>query len=128
MTSPINEIPQNPHSYQKDNFAFAKVMDPVTTDLQELPADPLLEEGLLPHLVAEYQFARFQDPLLEGPNKFHLPMDTRMFKTYGAEVPIAETIRFKGYPLLKVVNSRLHAAWSFLSRLDHARPELDHSI
>jgi hypothetical protein len=86
MTSPINEIPQNPHPYQKDNFAFTKVMDPVTTDLQELPADPQLEEGLPPHLVAEYWFARFQNPLLEGTNKFHLLMDTRMFKTYGAEV------------------------------------------
>jgi hypothetical protein len=73
---PINEIPQNPHPYQKDNFAFAKVMDPITTDLQELPADPLLEEGLPPHLVAEYRFAWFQDPLLEGTNKFHLPIET----------------------------------------------------
>jgi hypothetical protein len=50
-------------------------MDLTTTDLQELPADPQLEEGLPPHLVAEYWFARFQDPLLEGTNKFHLPMD-----------------------------------------------------
>jgi hypothetical protein len=89
MTSPINEIPQNPHPYQKDNFTFAKIMDPVTTDLQELPADPQLEEGLPPHLVAEYWFAWFQDPLLKGTNKFHLPMDTQMFKTYSAEVPIA---------------------------------------
>jgi hypothetical protein len=126
MTSPINKIPQNPHPYQKDNFAFAKVMDPLTTDLQELLADPQLEEGLPPHLVAEYQFTRFQDPLLEGTNKFHLPMDTQMFKTYSVEVPIAGTIRFEGYPLLKVANSRLHATWSFPSRLDHARPELDH--
>jgi hypothetical protein len=89
MTSPINEIPQNPHPYQKDNFTFAQVMDPVTTDLQELPADPQLEEGLPPHLVAEYRFAQFQDPLLEGTNKFHLLMDTRMFKTCGVKVPIA---------------------------------------
>jgi hypothetical protein len=37
------------------------------------------------------------------------------------------TIRFEGYPLSKVMNSRLHAAWPFPSRLDHARPELDHS-
>jgi hypothetical protein len=89
MTSPINEIPQNPHPNQKDNFAFAQVMDPITTDLQELPADPQLEEGLPPHLVAEYRFAQFQDPLLEGTNKFHLLMDTRMFKTCGVKVPIA---------------------------------------
>jgi hypothetical protein len=101
MMSPINEIPQNPHPYQKDNFAFTKVMDPVTTDLQELPADPQLEEGLPPHLVAEYRFARFQDPLLEGTNKFHLPMDTRMFKTYGAEVPIAGNHQVRGLPALE---------------------------
>jgi hypothetical protein len=101
MTSPINEIPQNPHPYQKDNFAFAKVMDPITTDLQELPADPQLEEGLLPHLVAEYRFARFQDPLLKGTNKFHLPMDIQMFKTYGAEVPIMGNHQVRGLPTLE---------------------------
>jgi hypothetical protein len=101
MTSPINEIPQNPHLYQTDNFAFARVMALQTTDLQELPAEPQLEEGLPPHLVAEYRFARFQDPLLEGTNKFHLPMDTRMFKTYGTEVPIAGNHQVRGLPVLE---------------------------
>ena len=56
------EIPQNPLPYQRNNFVNAEVMDKVTTDLQELPADPTVEEGLPPHLVAEYHFAMFQTP------------------------------------------------------------------
>jgi hypothetical protein len=76
-------------------------MDPLTTDLQELPADPQLKEGLPPHLVAEYQFTRFQDPFLKGTNKFHLPMDMRMCKTYGAEVPITVNHQVRGLPTLK---------------------------
>ena len=40
------EILQNPHSYQHNNFVYAKVMDKLIMDLQELPVDPLVEEGL----------------------------------------------------------------------------------
>ena len=77
------KILQNPHLYQCNNFIYTKVMNKVTMDLQELPADSLVEEGLLPHLVAEYCFARFQTLILEGMNKFHWQLDTRMFKTWG---------------------------------------------
>ena len=56
------EIPQNPLPYQRDNFVHAEVMDEATTEIQELPADPIVEDGLLPHLVAEFCFARFQIP------------------------------------------------------------------
>ena len=58
------EIPQNPLPYQRNNFVNAEVMDEATTDLQELLADPIVEEGLPPHLVAEYHFARYQTPRL----------------------------------------------------------------
>ena len=58
------EISQNPLPYQHDNFISAEVMDEKTTDLQELPADPIMEEGLPPHLVAEFRFARYQTPRL----------------------------------------------------------------
>ena len=58
------EIPQNPLPYQRDNFISAEVMDEETTDLQELLANPIVEEGLPPHLVAEFRFARFQTPQL----------------------------------------------------------------
>ena len=75
------EIPQNPLPYQCDIFVSTEVMDEETTDLQELPADPIVEEGLPPHLVAEYRFARFQTPRLHiGLVRFHQKMDTRIFK------------------------------------------------
>ena len=76
-----DEISQNPLPYQRDNFVSAKVMDEETTDLQELLADPIVEEGLLPHLVAEFRFARFQTPRLHiGLVRFHQKMDMRIFK------------------------------------------------
>ena len=53
------KISQNPLPYQHNNFVYAEVMGKETTDLQELPADPIVEDGLLPHLVAEFGFARF---------------------------------------------------------------------
>ena len=56
-------------------------MDEATTEIQEIPADPIVENGLLPHLVAEYRFARYQTPRLHiGLVRFHQKMDTRMFK------------------------------------------------
>ena len=85
------EIPQNPLSYQRDNFVNAGVMDEVTTDLQELPADPIVEDRLLPHLVAEYHFARFQTPRLHiGLVQFHQKIDTRIFKFQGAAPELME--------------------------------------
>ena len=75
------EIPQNPLLYQRNNFVSTEVMDEETTDLQELPADPIMEEGLPLHLVAEFCFARYQTPRLHiGLVRFHQKMDTRMFK------------------------------------------------
>ena len=85
------EIPQNPLPYQRDNFVSAEVMDEETTDLQELPADPIVEEGLPPHLVAEFRFARFQTPRLHiGLVRFHQKMDTRIFKFRGAAPKLVE--------------------------------------
>ena len=85
------EIPQNPLPYQRDNFVSAEVMDEETTDLQELPANPIVEEGLPPHLVAEYRFARFQTPRLHiGLVRFHQKMDTRIFKFLGAALELME--------------------------------------
>ena len=56
-------------------------MDEATTEIQELPADPTVEEGLLPHLVAKFRFVRFQTPRLHiGLVRFHQKMDTRTFK------------------------------------------------
>ena len=66
-------------------------MDEETIDLQELPADPIVEEGLPPHLVAEYRFARFQTPQLHiGLVRFHQKMDTRIFKFRGAAPKLVE--------------------------------------
>ena len=79
------EILQNPLPYQRDNFVHTEVMDKATTDLQELPADLTMEEGLLLHLVAEFHFARFQTPQLHtGLVRFHQKMDMRIFKFRGA--------------------------------------------
>ena len=85
------EIPQNPLPYQCDNFVSAKVMDEETTDLQELLADPTVEDRLPPHLVAEFHFARFQTPQLHaGLVQFHQKLDTRMFKFWGAAPELVE--------------------------------------
>ena len=85
------EISQNPLPYQCNNFVYAKVMDEVTTDLQELLADPTVEEGLLPHLVAEFHFARFQTPQLHNSLvQFHQKLDMRMFKFQGAAPKLVE--------------------------------------
>ena len=79
------EIPPHPLPYQRDSFVSAEVMDEETTDLQELPANPIVEDGLPPHLVAEFCFARFQTPQLHtGLVWFHQKLDTRMFKFQGA--------------------------------------------
>ena len=75
------EIPQNPLPYQHDNFMYAEIINKATTDLQELLADPTVEEGLPLHLVAEYRFVRFQPPQLHaGLVQFHQKLDMRMFK------------------------------------------------
>ena len=85
------EIPQNPLPYQRDSFVSTEVMDEETTDLQELPADPIVEEGLPPHLVVEFRFARFQTPRLHiGLVRFHQKMDTRTFKFRGAAPELVE--------------------------------------
>ena len=60
LSVPFSEIPQNPLPYQQEAFVEVEVMATGSTDLQELPADPTVEEELPPHLVAEYRFARFQ--------------------------------------------------------------------
>ena len=66
-------------------------MDEATTDLQELPADLTVEEGLLPHLVFEFRFTRFQTPQLHiGLVRFHQKMDTRMFKFRGVAPELVE--------------------------------------
>ena len=66
------KIPQNPLPYEHDNFVYTEVMDEKTTDLQELPADPIMEDGLPPHQVAEFHFTRFQTPPLhQGIVRFH---------------------------------------------------------
>ena len=85
------EIPQNPLPYQRDSFISTEVMDKETTDLQELLADPIVEKGLPPHLVAEYRFARFQTPRLHiGLVQFHQKMDTRIFKFRGVAPELVE--------------------------------------
>ena len=85
------EIPQNPLPYQCDNFVNAEVMDEVTTDLQELLANPIVEDRLLPHLVAEFCFARYQTPRLHiGLVRFHQKMDTRIFKFRGTAPELME--------------------------------------
>ena len=79
------EISQNPLPYQHDNFVYAEVMNEETTDLQELLADPTVEDRLPPHLVAKFCFTRFQTPQLHtGLVWFHQKLDTRMFKFQGA--------------------------------------------
>ena len=97
------EIPQNPLPYQHNNYVYAEVMDKATTDLQELPADLTVEEGLPPHLVAEYCFARFQTPLLHiGLVRFHQKLDTRMFKFRGAAPELVEgNFQARGLPTLE---------------------------
>ena len=93
LTMPIlsAEIPQNPLSHQCNNFVSAEVMDKATTDLQELPADPTVEDELPPHLVAEFHFVRFQTPQLHvGLVRFHQKLDTRMFKFRGAAPKLIE--------------------------------------
>ena len=85
------EIPQNPLPYQRNNFVNAEVMDEATTEIQELLANPTMEEGLPPHLVAEFHFTRFQTPQLHiGLVRFHQKMDTRMFKFRGAAPELVE--------------------------------------
>ena len=85
------EIPQNPLPYQHDNFIHTEVMDEATTDLQELLADLTVEDGLLPHLVAEFRFTRFQTPQLHTRLVwFHQKLDTRMFKFQGAAPELME--------------------------------------
>ena len=119
------EIPQNPLPYQRDNFMYAEVMDEATTDLQELPADPIVEDGLLPHLVAEYHFTRFQTPLLNiGLVRFHQKLDMRMFKFRGRhQNSWKATSKLEGFQPSKVLNCAKRTAWSIHSRYDHARPE-----
>ena len=82
---------------------YAEVMDETTTDLQELPADPTVEDGLPPHLVAKYHFARFQTPQLHiGLVWFHQKLDTRMFKFRGAAPELVEgNFQARGLPTLK---------------------------
>ena len=59
-------------------------MDEEIIELQELLADPIMEEELPPHLVAEFRFTRFQTPRLHtGLVRFHQKMDTRIFKSWG---------------------------------------------
>ena len=66
-------------------------MDEETTYLQELLIDLIVEEELLPHLMAEFCFARYQTPQLHiGLVRFHQKMDTRMFKFQGMVPELVE--------------------------------------
>ena len=66
-------------------------MDEEITELQELLADPIVEEGLPPHLAAEFRFARYQTPRLHiGLVRFHQKMDTRIFKIQGTVPELME--------------------------------------
>ena len=91
LSVPFSEIPQNPLPYQQEAFAEVEVMATGSTDLQELPADPTVEEGLPPHLVAEYRFARFQTWRQNRPvHLFDEKIDSRMFKFRGAEPDLVD--------------------------------------
>ena len=66
-------------------------MDEEIIELQELLADPIVEEELPPHLAAEFRFTRFQTPRLHiGLVRFHQKMDTRMFKFRGTVLELME--------------------------------------
>jgi len=64
----ILEIPQNPLLYKRDNFVNFTVIDLSSTDLVKLPTDPEVEQGLLPHMVMELHFMRFQNSCKLGPS------------------------------------------------------------
>jgi len=53
------EIPQNPLPYDRENFLNSTDLDDRSTVLVELPADPVVEDGLPPCTVVELRFARF---------------------------------------------------------------------
>jgi len=61
MPTLMLEIPQNPFPYNRESFLNTTNLDDCTTVLVELPVDPVLEEGLPPHMVVELCFARFQE-------------------------------------------------------------------
>ena len=66
-------------------------MDEATTEIPELPANPVVEDGLSLHLVAEFCFTRFQTPRLHiGLVRVHQKMDTRTFKFRGAAPELVE--------------------------------------
>ena len=66
-------------------------MDEEITELQELLAEPIVKEEFPPHLAAEFRFARFQTLRLHiGLVRFHQKMDTRIFKSQGAELELME--------------------------------------
>jgi len=55
------EIPQNPLPYNRESFLYNTDLDNCNMVLVELPANPMAEEGLPPHMVMELRFARFQE-------------------------------------------------------------------
>ena len=70
---------------------YAEIIDEETTDLQELLANPIVEVGLLPHLVAEFHFVRFRTPQLHQDLVwFHQKLDMRMFKSRGTALELVE--------------------------------------
>ena len=83
-------------------------MDEEITDLQELSVDPIVEEELSPHLVAEYRFARYQTPRLHiGLVRFHQKMDTRTFKFQGTAPELMEG-NFQARGLTTLEGPKLH--------------------
>jgi len=53
--------PQNPLPYDRESFLNSTNLDNCSAVLVELPANPVAEEGLPPHVVMELHFAQFQE-------------------------------------------------------------------
>ena len=59
MPTLMLEIPQNPLPYNMESFLYNTNLDNHSMVLVELPADPMAEESLPPHVVMKLCFARF---------------------------------------------------------------------
>jgi len=67
MPTLMLKIACNPQFYNQEAFHNCTLMDLATTDLVELPTNPLAEEGLPSHMVVELGFMRFQNSHKLGP-------------------------------------------------------------
>jgi len=61
MPTLMLEIPQNPLPYDRESFLNTTDLDDHSMVLVELPADPVLEEGLPPYTSVELRFTQFQE-------------------------------------------------------------------